>query len=81
MNTVTHQPEQHRFTLTIDGTEVGHIAYREHNDGWDVYHTEVSPDFQGRGLAKILVDALMVHAAGHNIPLTAICPYASRFIG
>ena len=81
MQNLTHIPERRRFQIDIDGREAGHIAYEERDGGWDVTHTEVSPDFQGRGLAKILVDELMAHAAEHNIPITASCPYAARFIG
>ncbi|MDU6658252.1 MAG: GNAT family N-acetyltransferase, partial [Neisseria mucosa] len=48
---------------------------------WDVNHTEVSPNFRHRGIAKLLVDALMEYAETHHIPLTASCDYAARFIG
>ena len=44
-------------------------------------HTEVSPNFRGRGIAKMLVDALMAHAEANGIPLSAECDYAARFIG
>lgn len=34
-----------------------------------------------RGIAKMLVDALMAHAEANGIPLSAECDYAARFIG
>ena len=34
-----------------------------------------------RGIAKLLVSALMEYAETHNIPLTASCDYAAQFIG
>ena len=81
MPEVIHYPERRRFQIDIDGLEAGNISYTEHNGGWDVNHTEVSPNFRHRGIAKLLVDALMEYAEAHHIPLTASCDYAARFIG
>lgn len=81
MNEIKYLPEQRRFQIDIDGLEAGHIGYTEENGGWNVVHTEVSPNFRGRGIAKMLVDALMAHAETNGIPLSAECDYAARFIG
>ena len=81
MPEVIHYPERRRFQIDIDGLEAGYISYTEHNGGWDVNHTVVSPNFRYRGIAKLLVSALMEYAETHNIPLTASCDYAARFIG
>ncbi|MGF6146929.1 Acetyltransferase (GNAT) family [Kingella potus] len=75
-----HLPAQCRFRIEIGGREAGYIAYEEQNGAWNVVHTEVSPDFRGRGIAAMLVGALTEHAAARNIPLTAECCYAARFI-
>ncbi|ASP17490.1 GNAT family N-acetyltransferase [Neisseria sp. 23W00296] len=80
MNTVTHQPERRRFVLTLEGREAGFAAYEEQNGGWNITHTEVMPEFQGRGLAKILVQALVGHARTHGIALYSSCGYAARFL-
>lgn len=77
---ITHLPDRRRFQIDIGGLEAGHIAYEEQNGTWNIVHTEVSPSFRSQGIAKMLVDALMAHAAAHNIPLTAECDYAARFI-
>ena len=81
MPEVIHYPERRRFQIDIDGLEAGYISYTEHNGGWDVSHTEISPNFRHRGIAKLLVSALMEYAETHHIPLTASCDYAARFIG
>ena len=81
MPEVIHYPERRRFQIDIDGLEAGYISYVEQDGGWDVNHTEVSPNFRSRGIAKMLVDALTGYAQAHNIPLTASCDYAARFIG
>ena len=76
MPEIKYLPEQRRFQIDIDGLEAGHIGYTEENGGWNVVHTEVSPNFRGRGIAKMLVDALMAHAEANGIPLNAIMPHA-----
>ena len=81
MPEIKYLPEQRRFQIDIDGLEAGYIGYTEENGGWNVVHTEVSPNFRGRGIAKMLVDALMAHAEATGIPLSAECDYAARFIG
>ena len=58
MPEVIHYPERRRFQIDIDGLEAGYISYTEHNGGWDINHTEVSPNFRHRGIAKLLVSAL-----------------------
>lgn len=81
MPEVIHYPELHRLQIDIDGLEAGYISYTGHNGGWDANHTEVLPNFRHRGIAKLLVDALMEYAETHHAPLTASCDYAARFIG
>jgi putative acetyltransferase len=81
MHEVIHYPERRRFQIDINGLEAGYISYTEHNGGWDVDHTEVSPNFRNQGIARMLVDALTAYAEAHGIPLTASCDYAARFIG
>lgn len=49
MPEVIHYPERRRFQIDINGLEAGYISYTEHNGGWDVDHTEVSPNFRKSG--------------------------------
>ncbi|MDP9165980.1 MAG: N-acetyltransferase [Actinomycetota bacterium] len=51
--------ESDRFTIAVDGQTVGLAEYFDRDGRRTFPHTEVSPRFQGRGLATILVgDAL-----------------------
>ena len=43
MPEIKYLPEQRRFQIDIDGLEAGYIGYTEENGGWNVVHTEVSP--------------------------------------
>ena len=40
-----------------------------------VYHTEVSPEYEGRGLAKKLLSAMVDYAKKNQLKIVALCPY------
>jgi predicted GNAT family acetyltransferase len=40
-----------------------------------VYHTEVSPKFEGKGLAKQLLAAMVDHARKNALKVIPLCPY------
>lgn len=40
-----------------------------------VHHTEVSPEAQGKGLAKMLLDAMVEHARANHLRVVPLCPY------
>lgn len=40
-----------------------------------VYHTEVLPEAQGKGLAKKLLTSMADYARKNNLKVNALCPY------
>ena len=40
-----------------------------------VYHTEVVPEAEGKGLAKKLLDAMVSYAREHKMKVIPLCPY------
>ena len=44
-----------KFTIAVDGHEIGLTAFVDHDDQRIFHHTEVGDDYEGRGLATILV--------------------------
>lgn len=42
-----------------------------------VFHTEVSPEFEGRGFAKLLLDRLVSYAQEHDLKIIPLCPYVN----
>jgi predicted GNAT family acetyltransferase len=88
--TVQHSAEESRYILVDrgeDGTqskEIGQEAYAEVTvDGVAsrvMYHTEVSPDYGGQGLASVLVQAAVDHAIGEDFAIAPVCPYVVKWI-
>jgi predicted GNAT family acetyltransferase len=51
---VTDNPERSRFEAHVDGELAGFAAYRTADDLITFTHTEVSDDFEGRGVGSAL---------------------------
>lgn len=42
-----------------------------------VYHTEVNPEHEGKGFAKILLEKLVSYAEDNNLKIVPLCPYVN----
>ncbi|SDJ14096.1 GNAT family N-acetyltransferase [Chryseobacterium jejuense] len=40
-----------------------------------VYHTEVDPEFEGKGFAKILLERLVSYARENDLKILPLCPF------
>ncbi|AQX07625.1 GNAT family N-acetyltransferase [Elizabethkingia ursingii] len=40
-----------------------------------VYHTEVNPEYEGRGFAKLLLEKLVSYARENDLKIVPLCPY------
>lgn len=56
--------------------EMGQMEIGIHGNIMTVYHTEVKPEFEGKGLAKKLFNEMVSHARKNSLKVIAICPYA-----
>jgi uncharacterized protein len=60
----------------IDGeTEMGQMEIGIKGSVMTVYHTEVKPEFEGKGLAKKLFHEMVSYARSNQLKVIAICPY------
>lgn len=42
-----------------------------------VFHTEVYPEFEGRGFAKLLLEKLVSYAKEKDLKIVPLCPYVN----
>ncbi len=77
---ITHDADNHRYVITVDGTTAGFAAYTPREGVVDFDHTEIDPAFQGQGLSKPLIKAALddVAASGHRIHTS--CSAVARFV-
>lgn len=67
--------------LVLDNNkEIGFCEFVEDNDTWNIIHTVVLDEYQGQGIAKKLVDYVILKAKENNKILTADCSYAKKVI-
>ncbi|KAA0992241.1 GNAT family N-acetyltransferase [Dyadobacter aurulentus] len=63
--------------LFSDDIKVGEMAVSVRNEKLTVYHTEVYPEFEGRGFAKLLLDRLVSYAKENSLMILPLCPYVN----
>jgi predicted GNAT family acetyltransferase len=78
--TVTDNPEKSRFEVSVDGTLAGFAAYEKDPGAVIFVHTEVFPEYEGRGLAGQLAKSAlsMVRESGNRI--VPVCPFIRRYV-
>lgn len=66
-----------RFQASENGLRAGEMEYTWAGlDKLIINHTEVSPDFSGRGVGKLLLKELVQFARKKQIKVMPLCPYA-----
>jgi predicted GNAT family acetyltransferase len=70
---VTVSPEQQKYSIAVDGKPVGFAEFADRGDQRVFYHTEIDPDFGGRGLATILVQEALDAARDDGKRIVPAC--------
>ncbi len=74
-----HNVAEERFELRI-GAEVCLLNYRRSAGKLVIYHTEVPPPFESRGLAERMTRAALDFARSENLQVEPRCSYAVYFM-
>jgi uncharacterized protein len=61
--------------LFLDDVKAGKMDIAVRKEKLTVYHTEVLPEFEGRGLAKLLLNELVSYAKANGLKIIPLCPY------
>lgn len=77
---VTLDLENNRSIAVLDGKQIGECCYQQTDSGWNICHTVVSPDYQGKGIAKRLVYKVLEEAERNNIKVESTCSYADKLL-
>jgi uncharacterized protein len=72
--------ESDRFTIAIEGQSVGKTEFTD-RDGQRVFtHTEVSDEFEGRGLATILIGEALQMTRDAGLRIVPECQMVAAYI-
>ena len=76
---VTHNPSAQQFELRV-GAGLCILQYRLRDRTMVIYHTEVPPPYQGRGLAARMTAAALEFARAEHLRVEPRCPYTDAFL-
>ena len=63
------------FIIKEGEEELGEMVVGISGSDLTVYHTEVKPAAEGKGLSKILLQAMVDHAREHKLKVIALCSF------
>jgi predicted GNAT family acetyltransferase len=76
---VLNNTSAHRFELH-SGESMARLDYRLQNRTIVIVHTEVPPEFAGRGVGAQLVKAALEYARESGLTVLPLCSYAAAYI-
>ncbi|WP_379085293.1 GNAT family N-acetyltransferase [Pedobacter sp. UC225_65] len=70
-----NEQNQGAFVIMEGEEQLGEMVLSISGAELTVYHTEVSPKAEGRGLAKVLLNAMVAYARAHQLKVVPLCPF------
>lgn len=65
------------FIAKVEDRRAGEMTYSQAGtDKIIIDHTEVNPEFKGKGVGKELVYAAVAYAREHQLKIMPLCPFA-----
>jgi predicted GNAT family acetyltransferase len=77
---VVDVPDRRRFEARLGATLVGFTQYEVRDTSIDLLHTEIDPDFEGKGFGSKLAAGVLADAIGRGLPVTVRCPFISAYV-
>ena len=72
--------EENRAVAYDGETEIGECEFKEIGDTWNIVHTGVNNEYQGKGIAKNLVNCVIKKAKEYSKNIIAECSYAIKIL-
>ena len=73
--------EDARYLALLDGAEVGFADVDPvGKDAVLIKHTEISPQYEGKGFAGQLMRHILEDTKGRGLTVVPVCPYAAAYI-
>ena len=78
--TVVNNSEASRYEISVDGVLAGFTDYVDEGEVLVMAHTEVFDDFEGQGLAAILVTGVLDDVRANDRVVRPDCAYVAGFL-
>lgn len=77
---VKNNEQSNQFEADLDG-KTALVAYRKEADGaLNLHHTEVPPEFEGKGVGSRLVKQTLDQIKAANQKIVPSCPFVAAYI-
>jgi predicted GNAT family acetyltransferase len=77
---VVDVPERQRFEIRAGDRVAGFTEYRRHGGLIAFIHTEVDPEFEGKGVGSRLISAALDAARDQGLAVLPFCPFVRGYI-
>ena len=77
---VADAPAARRYEVRVDGRVAGFAAYRLVQGRIIFTHTEISPEFEGRGFGSRLAAGALDDVRSRGLLVTPLCPFIAAYI-
>jgi uncharacterized protein len=77
---VRDNPEESRYEVLVDGRLAGVAQYRLNGERITIYHTEIEPEYGGRGLGDELARDALDDVRRRSLVLVPLCPFIAAYI-
>lgn len=77
---VRDNPDRSRYEILVDGQLAGFALYRLRPDRITIFHTEIEPPYQGRGLGDELARDALDDVRARGLVLEPVCPFTAAYI-
>ena len=77
---VVDVPERRRFEARLGARLAGFSQYRQGDGTIELLHTEVDPDFEGKGFGSKLAAAVLADVTGRELRVIVRCPFISAYV-
>jgi uncharacterized protein len=72
--------DQHRYEAVSGEVVAGFIEYRDANGSRTLRHTEVSDDFEGKGIGSTLAKAALDDIRAKGLKVRPVCPFVAGWL-
>jgi len=69
-----------RLEMLVGGRRAGYVAYRRRPGAIAFTHTEIEPEFEGKGLGGTLVREALSRARAEGLAVLPFCPFVRSYI-
>lgn len=78
--TVSRRSYPDRFDIEVDGQVAGFAEFTDRGDRRVFPHTEIDPEYGGRGLGSIVVRAALEATRDDGLKVVPLCPFVAKYI-